>query len=260
MSSVATDERDGDFVQSLERGLEVLRAFSQDHPAMTLSDVARRTGLTRATARRLLLTFHRLGYMCTDGKQFELTPKVLDLGYAYLSSLGIGEIAQPYMEELSERTHESVSIAVLDGDEIVYIARVPTKRIMTISLALGSRLPAASTSMGRMLLADLAPAELDTFLERVDVLPRTERTVTAPAELRAVIAEAGLQGWTMVDQELEDGVRSIATSLRDRRGRAVAAINVSTHAGRVGLKELRTSFLPALLETADQINARLAKR
>jgi IclR family pca regulon transcriptional regulator len=253
-------DRNGDFIQSLERGLLVLRAFSQEHPSLTLSDVARRTGLTRATARRLLLTFAALGYMCTDGRQFELTPKVLDLGYAYLSSLNIGDLAQPSMEALSEQVHESVSVAVLDGDEIVYVARVPTKRIMTISLSLGSRLPAVTTSMGRVLLADLTPAELDAFLARVEPQARTARTITDVAELRAELDEVREQGYALVDQELEDGVRSIATALRDRRGRAVAAINVSTHAGRVSIKELRASFVPALLATAAEINARLAKR
>ncbi len=254
------ERRNGDFVQSVARGLTVLRSFSQEHPSLSLSEVARLTGLTRATARRLLLTFVHLGYMCTDGRQFELTPKVLDLGYAYLSSVGIGEIAQPFMEALSERTHESVSAAVLDGDEIVYVARVPTKRIMAISLALGSRLPAASTSMGRALLADLAPADLDAFLARSRPAALTERTITDPARLREVLDEARRLGWALVDQELEDGVRSIATALRDRRGRAVAAINVSTLAGRVSMKELKASFVPALLETAAEINARLAKR
>jgi IclR family pca regulon transcriptional regulator len=196
------DGRHGDFVQSLARGLMVLRAFSQDHPSLTLSEVARLTGLTRATARRLLLTFVNLGYVASDGRQFELTPRVLDLGYAYLSSVGIGEIAQPFMEALSERTHESVSAAVLDGDEIVYVARVPTKRIMAISLALGSRLPAATTSMGRVLLADLSPADLDDFLARVRPAPLTERTITDPQELRTVLDDTRRQGWALVDQEL----------------------------------------------------------
>ena len=209
--------RNGDFVQSLERGLAVLRAFSQDHPALTLSEVARLTGLTRATARRLLLTFAALGYVTADGRRFELTPKVLDLGYAYLSSVGIGQIAEPFMEALSQQVHESVSVAVLDGDEIVYVARVPTKRIMTISLALGSRLPAAATSLGRALLADLPPAELDAFLARVELAPRTDRTITDPDELRATLDDVRRQGWVLLDQELEDGVRSVATALRDRR-------------------------------------------
>ena len=151
-----------DFVQSLERGLAVIQSFDADHPHLTLSEVAARTGLTRATARRLLLTLGQLGYVSTTGRQFSLTPRVLDIGYAYLSSLNVQQIAQPYLEALSERVHESVSVTVLDGADIVYIARVPTKRIMTISLGLGSRLPAYCTSMGRVLLAELGPDELAT--------------------------------------------------------------------------------------------------
>ncbi len=260
MSRMDGDAPHAEFVQSLERGLAVLRAFSSEHRALTLSEVARLTGLTRATARRLLLTFTALGYTRSDGRLFELTPKVLDLGYAYISSLGIGEIALPFMEALSERVHESVSVAVLDGAEIVYVARVPTKRIMTISLALGSRLPALTTSMGRVLLSDLPSRDLDAFLADVRPLARTEHTLTAVAALREAIEEVRRQGWAMVDQELEAGLRSIATALRDRRGRAVAAINVSTHAGRVSLRELRARFVPDLLAAAEEINARLALR
>ena len=247
-------------MQSLERGLAVLRVFDADHAALTLSDVARLSGLTRATARRLLLTFETLGYMRCDGRLFELTPKVLDLGYSYVSSLQIADLAQPSMEAMSERVHESVSCAVLDGEEIVYVARVPTTRIMTISLALGSRLPAFCTSLGRVLLADLPDAQLDGYLERLRPQRRTERTVTDKGRLREIMVEARRQGWTMVDQELEDGVRSIAAPLRRRDGRAVAALNCSTHAGRVGLRELRSEFVPALLATAAEINARLARR
>jgi len=252
--------RDGDFVQSLERGLAVLQAFDAEHAALTLSDVARLTGLTRATARRLLLTFVALGYMRNDGRLFTLTPKVLDIGHSYVSSLQLADIAQPFMEAMSERVHESVSCAVLDGEDIVYVARVPTTRIMTISLALGSRLPAFCTSLGRVLLAELPPPELDAYLARLQPVRRTSRTVTDVGRLREILADARRQGWTMVDQELEDGVRSIATALRGRGGRALAALNCSTHAGRVGLRELRTEFVPALLTTASEINARLAAR
>jgi IclR family pca regulon transcriptional regulator len=253
-------ERDSDFVQSLQRGLAVLRVFDADHPRLTLSDVARLTGLTRATARRLLLTFERLGYMRTDSRHFELTPSVLDLGYAYLSSVQLPQVAQPFMEALSEQVHESVSASVLDGFEIVYVARVPTKRIMAISLSLGSRLPAASTSMGRVLLAGLCDDELDRFLATAPLVARTERTVVDREQLRAVIEDVRRQGWALVDEELEDGVRSVAAPVRDRAGRTVAAINVSTHAGRVGLRELRADFLPALLGAAAGVSAALAKR
>ncbi len=260
------DDRDGaaaprsEFVQSLERGLSVLRAFSAERPSMTLSEVARTTDLTRATARRLLLTFEALGYMRTDGRSFELTPRVLDLGYAYVSSLKLPDIAQPFMEALSERVHESVSAAVLDDNEIVYVARVPTKRIMTVAISLGSRLPAASTSMGRALLAELSDDELHAFLARTTVAPATDNTLTEPSALREAILEVRRLGYAVVDQELELGVRSASTVLRNRRGCALAAINVSTHAGRVSLKELRTVFVPELLATAEAINAQLARQ
>ena len=178
-----------EFVQSIERGLSVLRVFGAEQPSMTLAEVARQTGLSRATSRRVLHTLSTLGYVAFDGKFFELTPRVLDLGYAYLSSLKLSDIAQPTMERLSERLNESVSAAVLDGDEIVYVARVPTTRILTISLGLGSRLPAHCTSMGRVLLAALPQAEIETYLERVELVARTERTVTDRSELRRVIHE-----------------------------------------------------------------------
>ncbi|HEY8093794.1 MAG TPA: IclR family transcriptional regulator C-terminal domain-containing protein [Acidimicrobiales bacterium] len=254
------EARPAEFVQSLERGLSVLRAFSADRPAMTLSEVARTTHLTRATARRLLLTFEALGYMRSDGRYFELTPRVLDLGYAYVSSLKLPDIAQPFMEELSDRIHESVSAAVLDDDEIVYVARVPTKRIMTVSISLGSRLPAATTSLGRALLAELTDGELDAFLARTSVQRLTAHTLTQPAELRDAIFEVRRLGYAVLDQELEIGVRSASTVLRNRRGGAVAAINVSTHAGRVTMKELRTTFVPQLLATAEAITAQLARQ
>ena len=256
----AVVERDHDFVQSLERGLSVLRCFSAEHPSLTLSEVARLTGLTRATARRLLLTFERLGYMRNDGRLFELTPLVLDLGYAYISSCKLPDLVQPDMEALSERCNESVSASVLDGHEIVYIARVPTKRIMTIALSLGSRLPAAITSMGRVLLADLPDDELHARLVAMPVEKRAEHTETDPARLLGLIRQVRAQGWALVDQELEDGVRSVAAPLRDRSGRAIAAINVSTHAGRVSLEELRGPILQALLESVAEINLRLSKR
>jgi IclR family transcriptional regulator, pca regulon regulatory protein len=250
----------GDFVQSLERGLLVLTAFSAERPQMTLSDVARHTGLTRATARRLLLTLEALHYVSSDGRFFELTPKVLDLGYAYVSSFRIPDIAQPYMERLSEHLDESVSCAVLDGNDIVYVARVPTRRIMTVSISLGTRLPAIVTSMGRSMLASMPEAELETFLSAAQFVRYTDATLTDVDGLRRELDEVRRQGWALLDQELEDGVRSVACGLKDRRGRVNAAINISAHAGRVTLKEMRSSFVPALLDTAAQITKQLAKR
>jgi IclR family pca regulon transcriptional regulator len=251
---------DGVFVQSLERGLAVLRAFSADAPSLTLSEVARRAGVTRATSRRLLHTFEALGYMRSDGRHFELTPKVLDLGYAYLSSLQLPDIAQPFIEQLSERVQESVSVAVLDGAEIVYVARVATKHIMSISLGLGSRLPAASTSMGRVLLAGLSPAALDAVLAGTVIERHTERTIVDPEVLRRELEEVRRRGYALVDQELEDALRSVAVPLRDRQGRVVAALNVGTHTGRVGMRDLRARILPELQATAVAINAQLARR
>lgn len=257
MSTVTTES--GEFIQSLERGLAVLSAFSTDHPRLTLSEAATLTGLSRATARRILHTFTTLGYVRTDGKHFEPTPKVLDLGYAYLSSLQLGDIAQPTMEALSEQVHESVSLAVLDGAEIVYVARVPTKRIMSISLALGSRLPAHCTSMGRVLLAGLPPACLDTLLVG-PLEARTDRTIRSADELRVVVDTARRIGYAVVDEELETGIRSLAAPVIDRAGRVVAALNIGTQVGRVPLTQLTDEFLPLLLAAAAEISGRLAKR
>lgn len=246
-------------VQSLARGLAVIRSFDVDNPDQTLSDVAKRTGLTRATARRLLLTLADLGYASTDGKRFSLTPAVLDIGYAYLSSLNIQQIAQPFLEALSEAINESVSVSVLDGTDVVYVARVPTTRIMTISLGLGTRLPAHCTSMGRVLLAEL---EDDEVTERLppDLDALTDRTITSLGRLLDELGAIREQGYALVDQELEIGVRSIAAPLRDASGRAAAAMNISTHAGRTTLAELRGHFVEHLLKTAGDISGALGKR
>jgi IclR family pca regulon transcriptional regulator len=252
-------QRSSDYVQSLDRGLSVLRSFSREHPSMTVADVARSTELTRATARRLLLTLLEMGYVTTDGKYFGLTPRVLDLGYAYISSLQLSEIAQPFMENLSTQVHESVSAAVLDEAEVVYVTRVNTKRIMTISLSIGSRLPALWTSMGRVILANLERTELERFLEYAPFDPPTSRSLADRAALRAELANVREQGFAIVDQELEEGLRSVAAPLRDRRGRVIAGMNVSTHAGRITLRELRGDILPLLRHAADEINDRLAR-
>ena len=246
-------------VQSLERGLSVIRCFDADHARLTLTDVANRTGLTRATARRLLLTLEALGYVSSNGRHFSLTPRVLDIGYAYLSSLNIQQIAQPFLEALSEQVNESVSVTVLDGADIIYVARVPTKRIMTISLGLGSRLPAYCTSMGRVLLAELSPEQLRAIVpERLE--PRTEHTLCSRDALEAELATVRRQGWALVDEELEIGLRSLAAPLCDAGGRAVAAMNVSTHAGRTATDEIHASIRPAVLRTARDVSEALAKR
>jgi IclR family pca regulon transcriptional regulator len=247
----------GDFVQSLDRGLAVIRAFGPGREHQTLSDVARSAGLTRAAARRFLLTLQELGYVNTDGRLFSLRPRVLELGYAYLSTLSLDEIAVPHMKELVAQTRESSSVAVLDGEDIVYVVRVPTARIMTVAIAIGTRFPAHATSMGRVLLAALPSPALDRYLARDAFEALTKRTVTAPGELRRILGDAATSGYALVDQELEDGLRSIAAPVRDRAGDVVAALNVSVHASRASLDTLRRTYLPELLAATRHIEADL---
>lgn len=219
-----------DFVQSLARGLAVIRAFDADHPELTLSEVARRAELPRAAARRFLRTLDQLGYLRSDGKSFRLTPRVLELGFSYLSALSLPEIAQPHLERLSHELDESVSAAVLDGDDIVYVARVATRRIMSVGITIGTRFSARQTSMGRVLLA-AADASY------------------AP-EVRAA-------GWALVDQELEPGLRAVAAPVRDRTGEVVAAVNVSTSTARTSLEQLHEVYVPALLRATAAIEHEL---
>ena len=249
-----------EYVQSLERGLRVLTAFSADTPRLSLSDAAKLTGLTRATARRCLRTLMELGYVSTDGKSFQLTPHVLEIGYAYLSSARFSEIAEPFMERLSEKLDESVSLAVLDEAQIVYIARVPTKRIMSIGLALGSRLPAAATSMGRVLLASLDATELESYLQKSPLRKYTDQTIVSPTKFRNELASVKVQGYALVDQELEAGLRSIAVPLRDSNGSVLAALNVGTQTDRVSKRRIMDEILPALKSTAQEINTVLSRR
>jgi IclR family transcriptional regulator, pca regulon regulatory protein len=249
--------KSSDFVQSLDRGLAVIRAFGPDHERLSLSDVAKATGLTRAAARRFLLTLVALGYVRSDGRMFSLRPRVLELGYAYLSGLALPDIAGPHMEELVGRLHESSSISVLDGHQIVYVVRVPTKRIMTVAISVGTRFPAAATSMGRVLLAELPPDELETFFSEIKLDSYTSKTVTDTDRLREIVAEVAQQGYAIVDQELEDGLRSVAAPIRGATEVGTAAINVSAHASRVSMAALRGEILPELLETAAQIETDL---
>ncbi|MST31163.1 helix-turn-helix domain-containing protein [Acidimicrobiaceae bacterium USS-CC1] len=250
---MAEEPRRPEHVQSFARGLAVIRAFGE-RPELTLSDVARATGLTRAAARRFLLTLVDLGYVRSDGRTFALRPRVLELGYAYLSTLGLDDVAAPHMEQLVASIRESSSISVLDGDDIVYVVRVPTSRIMTVTIAVGTRFPAYPTSMGRVLLAALPPAALDAYLERVEPVALTRRTVTDRAALRAVLGEVAAKGYALVDQELEDGLRSVAVPIVDRSGAVVAALNASAHASRATLEDLRRRMLPQLQATAARIN------
>ena len=249
--------RPAGYVQSLERGLTVICCFSAERPRLTLSEVARQSGLSRAAARRSLITLQTLGYVGSDGRQFHLTPRVLALGYAYLSSLSLTDVAQSHLSDLANEVHESCSASVLDGFEIVYVARAATKRIMTISLSVGTRLPAYATSMGRVLLAALPAEQLNVYLDTASLAPLTERTIIDRDRLRAEVERTRARWWSLVDQELEDGVRSIAVPVHDAAGRVVAAVNTSAHATRVPLATLQRSFLPKLKACAAAIDAEL---
>ena len=245
--------QNSDFVQSLERGLAVIRAFDAEHRELALSEVARSTGLTRAAARRFLLTLVKLGYVNLSQGRFSLRPRVLELGYAYLSSLTLPEVAMSHMEGLVAQVNESCSISVLDDTDIVYVARVPTRRIMSITLAVGTRLPAFVTSMGRVLLAGLSDDELEERLARIEVTRLTSRTVKDKDALRATLVAVRQQGYAATDQELEEGLRSLAVPLRSASGTVTAALNLSVHASRASMAGLRRDFLPLALRTAAAI-------
>ena len=256
---MSTATRDGEFVQSLERGLSVIRAFSRDRSSLTLSEIADLTGLTRAAARRFLITLRELGYVESDGRLFSLRPRVLELGYSYLSSLPVWEIARPHLEELADVVRETTSASVLDGADIVFVARVETKRIMSMTLGVGSRLPAWATAMGRVLLADLPAERLDDYFRQVRMEPLSGRTITNEAEIRRKIDQARANGWTLVDQEVEEGVRSLAVPIRSPGGRTEAALTVCSHAFRVSPERIMEEFLPLVLRTSERITADLAR-
>ena len=255
--AAAVPVRAPDFVRSLERGLAVIRAFDHARPELTLSEVAASTGVTRAAARRFLLTLTQLGYVRSDGRLFSLSPRILELGYAYLSSLSLPDVAEPHLEALVAEVNESSSVSVLDGPDIVYVARVPTSRIMTVSISVGTRFPAYATSMGRVLLAGLSDDELSGYLDDLTLDRFTARSIRSAAALRAEVLRARAQGWALVDQELEEGLRAVAAPIRDRSGRTVAAVNVAAHATRTSLESMRRDLVPPLVATAARISADL---
>jgi len=240
--------RETDFVGGFAKGLKVIEAFGEAQPRLTISDVARATGLDRATARRCLLTLSELGYAHFDGKFFELTPRILRLGHAYLSATPLPRLVQPHLDRLSEAVGQSASASVLDGTEIVYVARAAQKRIMSISLVPGSRLPAYCASMGRVLLASLPETEARARIMASDRKANTEYTRTDPDELMAELARVRSQGFAVIDQELEIGLRSIAVPLENASGRVVAALNIGAPAAAVPAEEMTSHFLPAMRE------------
>ena len=250
------DEFHGDpnFMMSLARGLLVIQAFSERRLQLSISQLSRRTALSRASVRRCLHTLSKLGFAGTDdGRSFYLRPRVLALGHSYLSSMPLATAAQPILEHLSQILHESCSIALLDGTEIVYVARANVTRIMAIDLGVGTRLPAFCTSMGRVLLANLPPDELETVLPKIEFTRYTDRTVSSVEKLRQVLAAVKREGHAIIDQELELGLRSMAVPVRNPAGRVVAAINVGAHGQRVSIQDMRTRFLPYLHAAAQEL-------
>ncbi len=248
---------DPDFMTSLARGLHVIRAFAGVDRRLTIADVSRATGLTRAVVRRCLYTLRELGYAATDGRMYFLQPRILNLGYAYLSTAPVPIAAQPVLEELSEELGEASSVAVLDEGAVVYVGRAATKRIMSVTLGVGSRLPAYCTALGRVLLAHLEEPQVSIELSKVDFTQHTKHTVTSRKRLEEILAGVRAEGFALNDQELEIGLRSIAVPVRNVVGTVVAAMNVSTQASRVSRRELLERCLPALRGAADKLSSQL---
>jgi IclR family pca regulon transcriptional regulator len=250
--------RDADYVRSIERGLAVIAALGHPGGGLTVAEVARAIGVTRASARRTLLTLEQLGYLRCDGRLFRLTPRVLDLGHGYRSGLALPDVARPHLQQLMEATDEFCSVSVLDGDETLCVARVAPARIMNVAMPVGTRLPAYATCVGRVLLAGLEPHELDGYLERVELRPLTPATRATPPALREELARVRRQRYALVDQELERGLRSAAAPIRDITGRVIAAANVGALAGRITVATLRRTLVPPLRETAEALERDLA--
>jgi IclR family pca regulon transcriptional regulator len=247
-----------DFVEALARGLDVLSCFDADHRSMSLTEVAAAAGLARPTARRLLLTLEELGYVRSSARGFGLTPKVLGLGMAYVSSLGLWDIARPHMEALVARTGESSSMAQLDGSDIVYVARVAVPKIIALRVDVGTRFPAVQTSQGKVLLAGLSPADLEAALaqpSRAGLPPYIGRSAD---DLRDELTEVRARGWALADEELAPGVRSVAVPVRDGCGAVRAAMNVTVHAAETSVERLLAEHLPLLLRTAGEVSAEWA--
>ncbi|WP_394280914.1 IclR family transcriptional regulator C-terminal domain-containing protein [Corynebacterium sp.] len=242
-------------IQSLTRGLAVIRTFGADRPRQTLAQVAEATGLARATARRFLHTLVGEGYADTDGSLFWLTPKTLELGYSYLSSLGLPEIAQPHLEKLSRAVDESCSLSILDDRDVVYIGRVPVRRIMAVSITIGTRFPAYATSMGRVLLADQSTEQIDEYLDSVELAPLTPVTKVSKNQLVDELVAVKKQGYALVDQELELGLRSVAAPVRDSTGATIASVNISTPAAAHSPEFLVENFIPSLTTACEEISA-----
>lgn len=258
-TTVAPDfTQSADFVQSLQRGLSVISAFGRARPAMTLSEIAEVTQLSRAVVRRLLLTLQHLGYVTSQGRLFSLSPRILELGFSYLASLPATELAQPLMQALADAVKESCSLSVLDGFEIVYVQRVAVRKVMTVSLGIGARLPAHCASMGRVLLAGLSPEALDAWLAEAVIEARTPYTETDPGRLREIIDGVRSSGHCFIEQELELGLCSLSVPVKDSAGKVVYALNIGMPYGQGVRERALNELLPTLLATAQSIGMHLS--
>jgi IclR family pca regulon transcriptional regulator len=252
---MARQDTSPDFIEALARGLDVIRAFQPGQPVMTLASVAAAAGLARPTARRMLLTLAELGYVRAADGGFELTPRVLDLGMSYVLSRGLWEVARPHMQALVAQTHESSSIAQLDGSDIVYVARVAVPKIIALAVTIGTRFPAMQTSLGKVMLAALAPDEAERVLAEPSRSGIAARWQPDPAERAAELRDVRARGWSLTDEQLALGIRSVAAPLRDGSGRVIAAMNVTVHAAETPVEVLTGQYLPLLLQAAGAISA-----
>jgi len=254
---IAALNGDPNFMTSLARGLAVIKAFTEQRRKLTIAQISDRTGIPRAAVRRCLYTLEKLGYVASEAHAFALRPKMLGLGHAYLSSTPLAVSAQPFLDRVGDAVGESCSLAILDGDEILYLARSVTSRIMSVTLNIGSRLPAYCTSIGYVLLAHLPEHELHAYLARVEFQPFTERTITAAEKLRTILAATRQAGYAIADQEMELGIRSIAVPVSDASGKVVAGINVIVQAARVSVRQMKTQYLPHLESAARELGTLL---
>ncbi|MGQ4424848.1 IclR family transcriptional regulator C-terminal domain-containing protein [Streptomyces violaceoruber] len=252
--------RGPDFIEALARGLSVIKAFDASAPVMSMSELAESTGLARPTVRRILLTLEELGYIRPRGQGFSLTPRVVELGMAYVHSMGLWEIARSHMEGLVAKTGESSSIAQLDGSDIMYLSRVAVPKIVALRVVIGTRFPAAATSLGKVLLAHLPPDQVKPLLAEPSRAGVEPRRTPALQDLVTELKQIRAQGWAITDQDLAPGIRSVAAPLRDASGTVIAALNVNAHAAETSLDALRDRHLPYLLATAEAISADFAVR
>lgn len=258
MSAAAViDAEHREFVGSLAKGLSVIRALGGDKPEMTVADVAKATDMTRAGARRLLLTLHALGYVQSDSKYYALAPKVLELGFAYISSRSWLSMTTPILEKLRTDLFESVSVVVLEGQEVVYVARFPADRVMTMSIEIGSRRPAFCTAMGRVLLGELSDDCIRQTLQHSAIQAFTDNTVTNVEQLMGEIKTARQQGYALIDSELEHGLVAVSVPLRNSRGTTLAAVNVCGHSSHLTVEDLEKRCLPALHAAVSRISMAL---